>query len=831
MAKISLTFKEYKEIKNENNFKEEFKKKENEILHLKLEIAKQLNNGNKVKQKKLKNYETKPEFIEIFNEKITKINEKYENIAKGNYSKEEYQNTIKILEDEFKDFDKINKKLLYAFISDNDEVKEKYLSDIITPDYVKRFFIKNHKNFYVPLLKNIKDEITDYFLNELDTSYIQKTERYFSKERLVNTYEKLTADNFEKFISVYFNFFDEINLELFYDDFDIENEFYDYFFQHEEIVCFLQENENFCEIFDNSIRDVIVDAICDAGMHFDLFSEINGYFTPNRVKKLILKNKNYDFIKKQIKESERRERKIENALNEMPESFFDYFPLARTKKRKFTLHIGPTNSGKTYMSLQEFKNFKNGIYLGPLRLLAFEQYEKLNNKGIKCNLVTGEELITVENANFESATIEMLDINKEYDIVVIDEGQMIEDTSRGGAWSRAIVGANSNNIHICAAPESFNILTEIIEKCGDTYTVIKHERQTPLIIEDTPVNLNNPQKGDAYIVFSRKNVHSVAGFFTSKGFKCSIIYGALPYQVRHEEARKFNSGETDILVSTDAIGMGLNLPIKRVIFLESEKFDGKQVRSLYGSEIRQIGGRAGRRGIFEKGYINFYDNRKALKKKYEKVETIIERPKINFPEELIKIDAPLSLTIKKWALNDNDKTFVKNIGEREIFLAQYLEKHTSIKKIIYDLITIPFNEKDETLLDVWQEIADSEITDCEEDSTISSFIEDDISEITNSYELERAEKNYAILDILYQYRRKFGYINKLKEISDTKEKIAMQIIDYLKRSKFKNKTCRDCGKILPWNHKFPMCDDCYQEMRRMRAMSRGYYYDDYEDDF
>lgn len=48
------------------------------------------------------------------------------------------------------------------------------------------------------------------------------------------------------------------------------------------------------------------------------------------------------------------------------------FPKAQSMKRRFILHIGPTNSGKTYQALERLKLAQNGVYLGPLRLLALE---------------------------------------------------------------------------------------------------------------------------------------------------------------------------------------------------------------------------------------------------------------------------------------------------------------------------------------------------------------------------------------------------------------------------------------------------------------------------
>lgn len=56
------------------------------------------------------------------------------------------------------------------------------------------------------------------------------------------------------------------------------------------------------------------------------------------------------------------------------------------------------------------------------------------------------------------------------------------------------------------------------------------------------------------------------------------------------------SSEFDVLVASDAIGMGLNLNISRIIFSTLKKFDGISTRELSIPEIKQIAGRAGRYG-------------------------------------------------------------------------------------------------------------------------------------------------------------------------------------------------------------------------------------------
>jgi ATP-dependent RNA helicase SUPV3L1/SUV3 len=82
-----------------------------------------------------------------------------------------------------------------------------------------------------------------------------------------------------------------------------------------------------------------------------------------------------------------------------------------------------------------------------------------------------------------------------------------------------------------------------------------------------------------------------------------VVYGALPPEVRRNEAERFATGQSHVLVATDAIGMGLNLPIQRVLFSTMSKYDGVADRPLNESEVHQIAGRAGRYGIHEEGFV------------------------------------------------------------------------------------------------------------------------------------------------------------------------------------------------------------------------------------
>ena len=297
-------------------------------------------------------------------------------------------------------------------------------------------------------------------------------------------------------------------------------------------------------------------------------------------------------------------------------------------------HVGPTNSGKTHSALKAMTESGSGIYCGPLRLLAWEVADKLAQQGIQCNLITGQEREVHEEARFTSCTVEMLDTGVPYESAVVDEFQLVGDFHRGWAWTRAIlgiqvltdiaVGASSekNNdtlqakeIHLCGSPTMLGIVKKICAITGNEMSVLEYERLSPLVIgENALCSYKNVRKGDCVIGFSRAILYDIKAKIekVNRNIKCCIIYGNLPPTTRKEQAKLFNSDSSgyDVLVASDAVGMGLNLSIRRVILSTLTKFDGNSRRQLFSSEIKQIGGRAGRfSSLFENGEVITYHER------------------------------------------------------------------------------------------------------------------------------------------------------------------------------------------------------------------------------
>jgi len=423
----------------------------------------------------------------------------------------------------------------------------------------------------------------------------------------------------------------------------------------------------------------------------------------------------------------------------------NWYPQARSKKRTIFYHMGPTNSGKTNQAIQSLIKAKTGIYCAPLRLLAWEIGDKLLNNNIKCTLKTGQECVEVENATHYSCTIEMCPTTTHYDVAVIDEIQLISDPYRGFAWTNAFLGLIADEIHLCGDERALNLIYKLCETTGDKLIKKTYTRLSDLVVEDNHLHsVSQLQKGDCIVSFSKKDIFKLKNLINEKSFKpqdipadddeesgddsgknnfyrnkCAVIYGSLPPETKKQQAVLFNNFDKGIkyLVATDAIGMGLNLNIKRVIFASISKRDAKGHRRLTEYEVRQIAGRAGRsnnRGFvtaFKKHDLEYIrtccsktkhkKSKRTIKEQilydpddedissnyppFEVSETLIEKAClfpplqtiIDFSEALLKFNKNNSSKIKKEKKNSEDDKNNQN--------SEYISFASTLKK--FELLT------------------------------------------------------------------------------------------------------------------------------------------------
>ena len=392
-----------------------------------------------------------------------------------------------------------------------------------------------------------------------------------------------------------------------------------------------------------------------------------------------------------------------------PDNPKDEYIITRRMKRKIYIHLGDTNTGKTYNAVERLKTAKKGVYLSPLRILALENYDKLINEGIVCDLMTGEEEIIKENSTHVSCTIEKVNLKQSYDIAVIDEIQMISDTQRGIAWSRAVLGLRCNEIHICGAMNAKELLIKILDDCEDEYEIKEYYRNIPLIVESKNFSYNDVQEGDAIVVFSKKRVLEIAQDYSNKNIKTSIIYGDLPPEVRKMQYEQFINKENKVLVTTDAIGMGVNLPIRRIIFMSIRKFDGEEVRELTSQEVKQIAGRAGRKGIYDTGYVaGVSDTYNFISRKLEVKDDVIRQAVIGPSEAILTIKSlPLNEKLVLWKTRESKVDYYTKMDISEyLLILEKIKRYKLKEEDQWDLLKVPFDVSSEELMNKFLEYVD-----------------------------------------------------------------------------------------------------------------------------
>ncbi len=497
--------------------------------------------------------------------------------------------------------------------------------------------------------------------------------------------------------------------------------------------------------------------------------------------------------------------------------FKNLFPQAREMRRKLTLHIGPTNSGKTYQAMQKLQSADTGYYLAPLRLLALEGYETLQAQGVESSLITGEEQIIDEEATHISSTIEMLNFEVDVDVCVIDEVQMIDDRDRGWAWANAIIGAPAKEIIMTGSSNAKEAIVALAAYLGEELEIIEFERKNPLTLLEVPTQKSEIEAGTALIAFSRRDVLRLKQEL-STNFKVSVVYGNLSPEVRREEARRFREGETQILVATDAIAMGMNLPIKTILFSKAEKFDGVKSRNLIPSEIHQISGRAGRFGLEEEGFIGALSPEvlRVIHKNFYKNDHIIKIPfKVMANLEHIQLVGKI---LEEKSLYEILKFFVKNMEFNGPFHASSLDDMLEASLIVdrfdldiatkYHLSCAPLTLKSPYIVTAFESylyaLEQKQSVHYLKPILLGSFAQT-TDDLLHAEDMVKEISLYLWLS--YRFEEYFVDAKKAKQ---SRGLLNSYIENTLQQNQLASQ-CKLCGAPLPVNSKYAICQSCFKK--------------------
>ncbi|MEE8408440.1 MAG: DUF3516 domain-containing protein [Myxococcota bacterium] len=318
----------------------------------------------------------------------------------------------------------------------------------------------------------------------------------------------------------------------------------------------------------------------------------------------------------------------------------------------------PTGSGKSLVALAvHFKALceeKRSFYTTPIKALASEKFFDLCNElgAQNVGMMTGDAAINPQ-APVICCTAEILSNlalregrHARVDYVVMDEFHYYADRDRGVAWQIPLLELRDATFLLMSA--TLGDMTRIGEQLEATtqravVTVRSGHRPVPLdyAYRDTSLHrtireLIEQGRAPIYLVsFTQREAAERAQSATSinvaskeakqeitrsiAGFRFDTPYGkemrhlvragvglhhaGLLPKYRLLVERLAQRGLLKVISGTDTLGVGVNVPIRTVLFAQLCKFDGEKVRILSVRDFKQIAGRAGRKGFDDRGSV------------------------------------------------------------------------------------------------------------------------------------------------------------------------------------------------------------------------------------
>lgn len=316
----------------------------------------------------------------------------------------------------------------------------------------------------------------------------------------------------------------------------------------------------------------------------------------------------------------------------------------------------PTGAGKTYI----FELFAKAqahkrqlVYTVPTRALANDKFAEWTEAGWKVGLATGDRVVNVQApilvATLETQ-IERLISGDGPELLVMDEYQMIADSSRGSHYEGAIIltPPNTQLLLLSGSVENPKDVTAWMQKLGRKVEIITTQER-PVPLEDAPLDVSHPRLKNIegrwpklisaalladlapVLIFAprRKDAESIAARLAAHlppgeplaltqeqrqlaGKDMTALlekrvahhHSGLSYAVRAGLVEPLaKAGQLRVVVSTMGLAAGINFSVRSVHVAGTTFHDGVSEQQLTADELLQMFGRAGRRGLDERGYV------------------------------------------------------------------------------------------------------------------------------------------------------------------------------------------------------------------------------------
>lgn len=387
----------------------------------------------------------------------------------------------------------------------------------------------------------------------------------------------------------------------------------------------------------------------------------------------------------------------------------------------------PTGSGKTIVS-KLWADIDNEnqkiIFTAPIKALSNNRYAELLMEGYDTGIDTGDfkentdaRIICCTQEVYTNKYANLPNMN-----VIIDEFHYVANNpDRTRPYIDGIRKTNqSSRIMVISATfgntEEVKLYLERIK--GQPFNIYENdERSTDLIITNKKYKIREI-KNALIFVFSSKNCVRIAndlyrerGFLKkekqqeinmilkllnikSKQFKqytekgIGTYYGSMLPKEKLATEILFKKGLIDVVVGTDALSLGVNLPAETVIFAQLAKY---YTGPLAPSEFYQMAGRAGRKGYFDTGYIGLYEKEDYESYDFEYAQKYLLEEIVNQNIENMKIDVGINFKkiLSFIPINEKTNNYILNLKTKDEYEKEKVKDlNKMIKEEVDDIVDI-----------------------------------------------------------------------------------------------------------------------------------------------
>jgi ATP-dependent RNA helicase SUPV3L1/SUV3 len=244
--------------------------------------------------------------------------------------------------------------------------------------------------------------------------------------------------------------------------------------------------------------------------------------------------------------------------------------------------------------------------------------------------------------------------------------------------------------------------------------------------------------------------------------------------------------------------------------METEKFDGHERRSLKPEEIKQIAGRAGRYGMYDKGYVGAMENLSLIRAGLETVVPPLQSAVVGFSDLMVAVDYDLLEVLEVWNKMPTPEPYVKLDISRYITIISRIRQagFTLTKAQELRAANIPFDENDGDLSDLFFAFLRHWLTE-------ETLTQPTLPEKKTAYTLPELELYCRKLDLYFCFAKAFGCPVDRQALYEERERVADEINQILLHNLKNNiRFCARCNAALPLHHNSRLCNDCYNRMYR-----------------